>query len=155
MVMLSASLAERVLDASLPWEHSIQFHIADFLKRYTLHDSYWIGLLADCAFEDSAVAIIRFDPVWNSSVSAPTSRVADWPLLFLKFNCVSNIQMSGFRGAGQGQRGISDATFERITDEEVVTTIHDHYGGEVTLRHFPIIDALALSPGEEVLKLSV
>jgi hypothetical protein len=143
-----------LVEGALPWDQSIQLDISKFLELYTLHDSYWIGLYTDCAYEDSSVAAIRFDPVWNSSVSTPTSFVADWPLLFLRFSCVSSIQLSGFRNIDGTQRGISGATVERLSEEEAVTEIVDHYGGTVRLHHFPLVDALLLAQGETVLKLS-
>jgi hypothetical protein len=153
MSLLSANLAHCFLDGNLPWDRSAEFHITDFLSRYTLHDSGWIGLLADCAYEDAAIAAISFDPVWNSSVSTPTSLCADWPFLFLRFKSVSAIQLSGFRNIGQNQRGISCVDVERLSDEEVKTVIVDHFGGTVSVQHFPLIEALAMSPNETVLDL--
>ena len=57
MSSLSATLAHRVIDGSLQWDRSVEFHIDTFLEKYTLHDSYWIGLFADCAYADTAVAV--------------------------------------------------------------------------------------------------
>jgi len=155
MSLLSANLAYCVIEDSLPWDRSIQPQIDAFLRKYTLHDSYWIGLHTNCGLEDSAVAVISFDPVWNSSVSAPTSLVANWPLLFIRFNCVTAIRMHGFRDIGGTQRGISDVSVDHLSDEEAVTTIVDHYGAHVSLQHFPLIDALAMSNDGNVLGLSV
>ncbi len=50
--------------------------------------------------------------------------------------------------------GVSSATVEHISDEEAVTIISDHYGGIVSLQHFPLIDALAMSANENVLELA-
>ena len=147
-------LATALVDDALPWSEGTQFHIDAFLRRYDLHDSAWLGLHINCAANDSAVAFIRFDPVWNSSVSAPASALADWPLLFLRFTCVSSIHLSGFRDVrGHFDRAISSAAVETISDEEVVTTFDDIYGGVVTLRHFPLVDALVVSPEGDVLRL--
>ena len=153
MSLLSANLAARLIDGSLPWDRSTQLHIDTFLRLYTLHDSYWIGMHTNCGWEDTAVVAIRFDSVWNSSVSFPTSLVADWPLLFLRFNPVNTIRFSGFRDNGGVQRGISSATVEHVSDEEAITMISDHYGAFVSLQHFPLIDALAMSANEDVLEL--
>ena len=103
MSLLPANLAVQLMEGSLPWDRSTQLHIDTFLRLYTLHDSYWIGMHANCGWDDAAIAVIRFDPVWNSSVSFPTSLVADWPLLFLRFSCVNTIRLSGFRDNGGGQ----------------------------------------------------
>jgi hypothetical protein len=155
MSLLSENLAHSVVDDSLPWDRSIQFHIDTFLQRYTLHDSYWIGLHTNCGLDDAAVAAISFDPVWNPSVSTPTSLVANWPLLFIRFNCVNTIRMAGFRDIGGTQRGISSVSVDHLSDEEAVTTILDHYGASVSLQHFPLINALAMSNAGSVLELSV
>jgi hypothetical protein len=153
MSELSANLAAQLVDESLPWDRSTQMHIDSFLRLYTLHDSYWIGVHANCARGDTATAVFRFDPVWNPSVSRPTSFVSDWPLLFLRFNCVSSIRLSGFRDNGHVQRGISGVKVERISDEEALTVIIDHYGALVSLQHFPLIDALAMSDSQDVLEI--
>lgn len=153
MSLISANLATRLVEGSLPWGCATQLHIGTFCRLYTLHDSIWIGLYTNCGFDDATIAVIRFDPVWNSSISRPTSLVADWPLLFLRFNCVSAIRFSGFVSNGGLQRGISGATFELVSDEEAVTMISDHHGASVSLQHFPLIDALAMSPNEGILAL--
>jgi hypothetical protein len=154
MSLLSVNLAHSVVDDSLPWDRSIQLHIDTFLQRYTLHDSYWIALHINCGLDDTAVAAISFDPVWNPSVSTPTSHVANWPLLFIRFNCVNTIRMAGFRDIGGTQRGISSVVVDHLSDEESVTTILDHYGASVSLQHFPLINAVAMSNDGSVLELS-
>lgn len=153
MSSLSTGLTLQIVEDYLPWNRSTQMHIKTFLQRYTLHDSYWIGLQMGCAWGDTAIAVIRFDPVWNSSVSGPTSAVADWPLLFLRFNCVNTIRLAGFRDNGGVQRGISGATVEGISEEEVVTVIGDHYGASVSFQHFPLVDVLVMSATEDVLEI--
>jgi hypothetical protein len=154
MSIIPANIAFRLVEGFLPWDQSIQLDISDFLRLYTLHDSHWIGLYTDCAWEDSSILAIRFDPFCNASVSTPTSVVADWPLLFLRFSCVTSIQLSGFSNNGRSQRGISYATAEHLSEEEAVTKIVDQSGGSVSLHHFPLIDALVLAENETVLKLS-
>ena len=152
--MLSANLAHRIIEGNLPWERSLEVHIDSFLEQYTLHDSDWIGLFTDCGFEDTAIAVISFDAVWNSSVNHPTSACAEWPLLFLRFKCVSAIYLSGYGNIGSTQRGISSVLVEHQSDEEVKTVIRDHYGASVTLKHFPLVDALVILADESVLELS-
>ena len=151
---LPNDLASRIIEDALPWPDATQFHIDAFLQQYTLHDSYWIGLHVNCGSDDSAIATIRFDPVWNPSISQPTSLVADWPLLFIRFTCISSVQLSGFSDIGGIQRGISSVTVRPISEEEVVTTLHDHYGAAVTLQHFPLVEVLTMSPEGNAIPLS-
>ncbi len=152
--MLSANLARRIMEGDLPWERSMEAHIDSFLERYTLHDSNWIGLFTDCGYDDTAIAVISFDPVWNSSVSHPTSVCADWPLLLLRFKCVSAICLSGYTNIEGIQRGISTVEVEHKSDEEVRTVICDHYGASVSLQHFPLVEALVFLADESVKELS-
>jgi hypothetical protein len=153
MSLLSANLAAQLVEGFLPWDRSTQMHIDTFLRLYTLHDSLWIGMHTDCAWGDTAIAVLRFDPVWNSSVSLPTSLVSNWPLLFIRFNCVNTIRLSGFGDNGGLQRGISNVEVEHISDEEAVTMINDHYGAFVSLQHFPLVDALVMSANGDVVEL--
>ena len=154
MSLLPANLAIQLTEDTLPWDRSTQMHVETFHKRYTLHDSYWIGMHSNCAWGDSAIAVIIFDPVWNSSVSTPTSQVADWPLLFLRFNCVSSIRFAGFRDVGGVQRGISGADSKNISEEEAVTVIDDHYGASVSLQHFPLVDLLVMSAKGDLISVA-
>jgi hypothetical protein len=153
MSFLPPIVASQLIEDSLPWARSSQLHIDDFLSRYSLHDSYWIGLHADCGCVDSVIAVFRFDPYWNSSVSRPTPTVADWPLLFLRFNSVNTIRLSRFTNNGDGHAGISHAAVEHITDEEVVTVIQAQSGALVSLQHFPLVDGLVLSANGEYVEL--
>lgn len=153
--MISESIASQIVEGALRWDQGTNVDIIRFLKRFTLHDSMWIGLYTECAWQDTSVAVIQLDPVWNSSVSTPTSFVADWPLLFLRFSCISAIHLAGFSNIGGTQRGISGANAKFLSGEETMTEISDHYGGSVRLHHFPLIDALALSPEGLVLKLAM
>ncbi len=122
MSLITLNLAHRLTAGSLPWECSTQLHINEFLELYTLHDSDWIGLYADCAYDDTSIAVVSFDPVWNPSVSQPTSICSDWPVLFLRFKCVSSIYLSGYRNIHGTQRGISEVSLEHNSEEELTTT---------------------------------
>ncbi len=84
---------------------------------------------------------------------SPPLVVSSWPLLFLRFNYVNTIRLSGFSDNGGIQRGISNVEVEHLSDEEVVTEITDHYGAFVSMRHLPLIDALVISTNEDVVEL--
>jgi hypothetical protein len=152
MPLLSANLATQLIEGTLPWQRSTQLHIETFLRAYTLHDSYWIGMHVNCGWEDSVISVFKFDPVWNASVCKPTF-VTDWPILFMRFKCASLIGLLNFRTVGDINRGISGATVERICDGEVTTRIDDHYGDSVSIQHFPLIEILILSVNETVIDL--
>ena len=154
MSSIPANVASQIIDGSLPWTHSTRFHIDSFLQTYSLHDSNWISLLTNCGREDTTIAIIQFDPVWNPSISKPTSRVADWPLLFLRFNCVEMVELSGFTDIDGLGRGIANVVVDHPAEEIAITKIIDHFGASVSIRHFPLIDVLVLSSSGSIHDLS-
>jgi hypothetical protein len=148
--ILPPDIASMLIDGEMPWDRGTEFRAAAFLEHYTFHDSGWLGIHVDCGWRDTVVAAISFDPVWNRHIAEPTSLVADWPLLFLRFESVSSIQMSGFAEIGGIQRGISTATVEAISDEESVTTITDHFGASIRIQHFSLIRGLLFSPARPI-----
>ena len=151
--ILPPDIASMLIDGDMPWDRGTEFRAAAFLEHYTLHDSGWLGMHIDCGWHDTVVAAISFDPVWNRHIAQPTSLVADWPLLFLRFESVSSIQMSGFAEIGGIQRGISAVTVESVSDEECVTTITDHFGASIRIQHFSLIHGLLFSPAGDLLAL--
>lgn len=153
MALLPPNLAHQLVDDTLPWDQSTKFHVDSFLENYTLHDSYWITLQTNCGWENSMVAAISFDSVWNQSVAAPTARCAEWPILFLRFSLVKSLQLSGFSEIGGLQRGISSVSVEHHSEEEVTTKIGDHYGAAIEIRHWPLIDALVFDSDQSIVKL--
>jgi hypothetical protein len=154
MPPLSLALAIQV-PGSLRWDRSIQVPINRLLDLCNLGGSSWIGLHTDCGYGDEATAMFRLDPFCNSSVSTPTSIVSDWPLLFIRFKCVSTIRLSGFRDVGGYSREVGNVRVENVSGEEAITEFTDDYGASLSLQHFPLVDALVLSPYGEVLELPV
>lgn len=76
-----------LLGGGLPWEEAVEVTVPRFLSRYTLHDSYWIGLYLQPKAE--AVALIRWDAYWNEGlVVHPRETVTDWPVLLVRFERV-------------------------------------------------------------------
>ena len=152
-LIVPPDIASMLIDGDIPWKRGTEFRAAAFLEHYTVHDPKWLGMHVDCGWRDTVVTAISFDPVWNRHIAQPTFWVADWPLLFLRFESVSSIQMSGFAGIGGMQRGISAATVESVSDEECVTTITDHFGASIRIQHFPLIHGLLFSPAGDQLTL--
>ena len=121
------------------------------LRRFTLHDSHWLSLNINSGWGDSAVAVILLDSVWNPAVSNVPIQGANEPLLFIRFESVSSIRLSGFHQVGNVQRGISEVTVTVLSEEEVSTTISDHYGATILLQHFSLINILVMSSNGELL----
>ena len=153
MDLLPDDIARQLANGALPWNRSWQVDIDAFLARYTLHDSNWVALQVDCAYEDAAVAAIAFDPIWNQAVAPASARCADWPILFLRFSCVSSMKTSGFADIGGVQRGISSVRVARNSEEQVCTEIIDHYGASVRIEHWPLVSVLVLATDGEIVTL--
>lgn len=76
-----------LLGGGLPWEEAVEATMPRFLSRYTLHDSYWIGLHLQSKAE--AVALIRWDTYWtDGGVPYAREAVAGWPVLLVRFERV-------------------------------------------------------------------
>jgi hypothetical protein len=69
----------------LPWEEGRQINFVEFNKKYTLHDSGWIGIFFNVAYEQTATLAIRWDAVWlPDEIAKSTSIVSDWPSILVK-----------------------------------------------------------------------
>jgi hypothetical protein len=133
--MLPEKLARDIAEEEVQWDGAQICSISEFLARYTLHDSHWIGMHVDAAWEGDATAIICFDPHWNKIDVQDSSNCDEWPILLIRFTAITSINMTGYRDVGGVQRGIGIA--EAIdTDKGLVqTVISDHYGGEIEIMH--------------------
>ncbi len=69
--MLPDALAKDIAEDAVRWDQAQPMAVADFHEKYTLHDSVWIGLHLDTAWDGEATAIIALDTVWNK-VSVPS-----------------------------------------------------------------------------------
>lgn len=151
--MIPDHLAALFAQEALPWNEGEAWEIDSFLKAFTLHDSLWLGLRFDVAWEGSATAAIAFDPIWNKIGEPATSSCAEWPTLFIRFPDTRRISKENYADIGGVQRGISEAG-TRLTEEGVVeTTISDHYGGRISIRHAPRISTLCYSARGDLMRL--
>jgi hypothetical protein len=77
-----------------------------------------------------AQGLLRFDPVWDSSVTYPRH----WFPIAVALssiqlrNCANIIRLPDSATIGGVQRGISNLEVEHISDEEAVTVMSDHHG---------------------------
>lgn len=73
-----------LLGGDLPWEAAVEATMPNFLSRYTLQDSLWIGLYLQPKAE--AVALVRWDTYWTDGrLPSAGDAVADWPVLLVRF----------------------------------------------------------------------
>ncbi len=82
-----ARLGGDLLGGGLPWEAALEATMPNFLSRYTLQDSLWIGLYLQPKAE--AVALVRWDTYWtDGGLPSAGNAVADWPVLLVRFERV-------------------------------------------------------------------
>ena len=142
-----------VIRDTLPWGEGKGYSFQEFSEKYTLHDSIWVGVFYDVAYEDSAVLAIIWDAVWlPDELTQSTSAVGEWPLLFIKVGGASQVSASGYQDIGGIQRGIAGAEIVKVdgTDLLVVT---DHYGGSVEISFTGNLMFLALDRDRRVLPI--
>jgi hypothetical protein len=130
---------------ALPWNEGEEWHIDEFLRTFTLHDSHWFGLQFDVAWDGSATAAIGFDPIWNKIGEEATSTCAKWPTLFIRFPDTRQISKENYADIGGIQRGISEVTTKTTDGGLAETVISDHYGGKVIIHHSPQVSTLCFS----------
>ena len=151
--MLQKSLAVDIANETVSWEHSQSFAIADFLTKFTLHDSHWLGLHIDTSWDGDATAIFAFDPVWNQIGAPKTPLTTKWPILLIRFPIINTISLSDYKNIGGVQRGIAKVESETIASSQIKTIIFDHYGGQVNIIHHDPIKVLCFSPTGERIEL--
>ena len=126
-------LYQSVIEDTLNWNEAKEYSFREFFEKYTLHDSYWIGLFYDVAYENNLILAIIWDAVWlPDEIARSTSDVTEWPWLFLKIEEVSQVSTSGYKDIGGLQRGIGAAEIGEV-DGTNLLVITDHYGGNVEI----------------------
>ena len=138
-------LARGVVLGEIPWEAGARTTMARFLAEFTLHDSCWISLVTDPAYEGAAVAVIRWDTFWTDGrVPFPGSVVAEWPILLIRFVRLDGLRFRGLeRDIGGISRTISGAE-SSVAGDAARTEIADVFEGVVTLDHAPEVVVLCL-----------
>ncbi len=146
-------LYRAVMQDTLPWGEGREYSFAEFSEKYTLHDSNWVGLFYDVAYEDSAVLAVLWDAVWlPKEVARSTSAAGDWLLLLVKVQKAWRVSTYGYADIGGIQRGIGGAEFKREKGTNLLT-VTDHYGGRVEIAFKGKLVFLALDAEERVLPI--
>jgi hypothetical protein len=148
-----AWLGQSILWDEFPWEAARTCKVQEFLEQYTLHDSSWVTIYHDIAYENQATLVIQWDAVWlPDEIARSTSVVSDWPLLLIKVQGVRQISTLGYENIDGMPRGISTTEVEEIEDK-FVFVIHDHFGGSVEIIFDGAAHFLALNRDKMPLKI--
>jgi hypothetical protein len=146
-------LYQSIIEDSLDWNEAEEYSFQEFSEKYTLHDSYWIGLFYDVAYENNLILAIVWDAVWlPDEIAQSTSIVAEWPFLFIKVEDVLQVSTSGYKDIGGISRGVATAEIENV-DKKHLLVISDHYGGNVEISFAGKLKFLAMDRNREVLPI--
>ncbi len=128
-------LGQHLLEDSFPWNKAWELEPEEFIKRITLHDSVWVRLVLDSAWENTAILVIQWDTYWNKDLASyPGDKIDNWPILLIKVPQVTNIECVDYDDIGGSQRTISDLETKQENDN-FVSEIMDVYGGKIILSH--------------------
>ena len=146
-------LYREVIEDTLPWNEAKEYSFQEFSEKYTLHDSVWVGLFYDVAYENNVILTIIWDAVWlPDEIAQSTSVVAEWPLLFIKIGDVLRVSTSGYKDIGGLQRGIGAAGIEQV-DGTKLLVISDLYNSTVEISFAGGLKFLALDREGRVLRI--
>jgi hypothetical protein len=145
-------LYRELVEDYLPWERGRKINFTEFNKKYTLHDSCWIGIFLNVRCEQAATLAIQWDGVWlPSEIANSRSIVNDWPYLFIQ---LKNIEFStsnyvDISGAG---RTISGCEFEEMGGKKFLA-IDDVFGGQINIIYQGEETFLAMEKDKRILSI--
>ncbi|VAW72669.1 hypothetical protein MNBD_GAMMA10-2535 [hydrothermal vent metagenome] len=147
-------LYKKLIENDLPWDEKSNLTLESFTDKYTLHDSFWIGVFHHVAFDQSVTLAFQWDFFWlPDKIKEKTSQADDWPYLFFKINNVLEVSTANFEDLGCIiNRAIGGS--EILTLEgEFHLAIDDVYGGQVNIVFTGSHSILALNPDGSILKI--
>lgn len=120
--------------------------IESFFEKFTLHDSYWVGIFHHLAFDQSVTLAFEWDAVWlPDEIKKNSSLVEEWPYLFFQINGVKEVSTANYTDIGNVNRAISGG--EALNIEGINhLAIDDVYGGQVNIVYNGVLTILALNP---------
>jgi hypothetical protein len=146
-------LYKELVEDYLPWEQGRKINFTEFNKKYTLHDSGWIGIFFNVAYEQTATLAIRWDAVWlPDEIAKSTSIVSDWPYLFIQLRNIEQFSSSNYDNIGSLPRSISGCEFEEI-DGKKFLAINDVFGGQINIIYRGEETFLAMEKDKRILSI--
>ena len=146
-------LYKKLIEDDLPWEQKSPYNFEEFLGKYTLHDSFWVGVFHHVAFDRSVTLAFQWDSVWlPDEVKEGTSHVDDWPYLFVQLHEVEEVSKANFVELDRINRAIGGAEIIKLEGANHLA-IDDVYGGQVNLIFKGKHSIIALNPDGSVLEI--
>lgn len=144
-------LYKKLIENDLPWDQKANLNLESFFEKYTLHDSFWVGVFHHVAFNQSVTLAFQWDSVWlPDEVKEGTSHVDDWPYLFIQLERVKEVSTANFEDLNGINRAIGGGEILRL-ESDLHLAIDDVYGGQVSIVFNGNHSILALNPDESIL----
>ncbi len=146
-------LSKKLIEDDLPWDEKSSLSIESFFEKFTLHDSFWVGVFHHLGFDQSVTIAFEWDAVWlPNEIKKNTPLVEEWPYLFFQINGVQEITTDNYSDIEGVNRAIAGGEALNI-DGVNHLAIDDVYGGQVNIVYNGTLDILALNPDRTVLTL--
>jgi hypothetical protein len=142
-----------LIEDGLPWQEGRKINFTEFNKKYTLHDSNWIGIFFNVAYNQTATLAIQWDAVWlPDQIVQSTSIVSDWPFLFIQLQNIEQFSSSNYVDIMGSCRSIANSEIEEI-DGSKFLAIDDVYGGQVNIIYRGNETFLAIEKNKNILSI--
>ncbi|MBD2596338.1 hypothetical protein H6G74_18675 [Nostoc spongiaeforme FACHB-130] len=127
---------------------------SQFHKKYTLHDSHWIGIFYAVGYEQAVTLAIEWDSVWlPEEIKKRTTNIINNLLyLFIRLTGVEQIDTTNYFDVGYICRTISSSEFEEIESKNFLA-IDDVFGGQVNIIYHGEEIFLAVAKDKTILEI--
>ena len=121
----------------LPWDRAWVADFGEFCDRFTLHDSFWVGVFLNVNESNEAVFLFEWDSHWlpeplRSDKLVDSESTRD-PYLFIRVTGVRTIKFHGFNQPISG-RAVGGAVATHVKSLQRLQ-ICDFADGEVDIRY--------------------
>lgn len=146
-------LYQKLIDDLLPWHQAQEITYREFHERYTLHNSYWVGIFYGVAYEQAVTLAIQWDAVWLPTTIKESMTVVDeWPYLFILLTEVEQVSTANYAADIKGiSKAIATCEFEQLEGKKFLV-IDDVYGSQINIIYKGKETFLALEKDENILK---
>lgn len=146
-------LYQELIDDLLPWQEGKEITFGDFNKKYTLHDSHWIGIFYNVAYKQAVTLAIEWDAVWlPDKIKESMSVVNEYPYLFIRLTGVDSVSTANYADIGWISRAIAGCEIQEVEAKKFLV-IDDVYGGQINIIYTGKEIFLALEEDRSVLKI--
>jgi hypothetical protein len=139
----------------LPWNKSRENSFDRFYGKYTLQDSYWIGIFHNIALDNSITLAIQWDgDCLAEDLKNSLSNPDDWLYLFIKITGVKEVLNFGFKKTKTIKRGIQRSITElelMSADKKQMIIISDGDGGKVKIIYNGVGSFLVLDEDKNII----